>query len=198
MRTLNQETLKRTEEFITEYQKANNRSPKYREIMHGLGMSSLNLVQLYVLALEREGKIKRTPKGSIALPERYDVDKTTVAPLVGRIICGQPAFAEENIEGRYALPSDIFGNGELFILHAYGDSMTGAGINDGDYVVLRKQNTAENGEIVSALIDGEATLKRFYRKDGKIILHPENSTMEDIIVKECEIQGVLVSCIKKY
>ncbi len=198
MRTLNQETLKRTEEFITEYQKANNRSPKYREIMHGLGMSSLNLVQLYVLALEKEGKIKRTPKGSIALPERYDVDKTTVAPLVGRIICGQPAFAEENIEGRYALPSDIFGNGELFILHAYGDSMTGAGINDGDYVVLRKQNTAENGEIVSALIDGEATLKRFYRKAGKIILHPENSTMEDIIVKECEIQGVLVSCIKKY
>ena len=198
MRTLNPNTLERVENYITEYQKKNGKSPSYRQIMHGVGMSSLNLVQRYVLALENQGRIRRTRLGSIALPKRLDAGKNKITPLVGDIACGQPSFAEENIEASYALPEAIFGKGELFMLYTHGDSMIDAGIREGDLIVVRKQNTADDGQIVVALMDGEATLKRLFHKDGKIVLHPENRQMQDIVVENCEIQGVLVSCIKMY
>lgn len=198
MRTLNEETLRRMEEYIRERQRKDGVSPSYREIMHALGMSSLNLVQRYVLALENQGRIRRTRLGSIALPKRLDAGKNKITPLVGDIVCGQPSFAEENIEASYALPEAIFGKGELFMLHTHGDSMIDAGIREGDLIVVRKQNTADDGQIVVALMDGEATLKRLFHKDGKIVLHPENRQMQDIVVDNCEIQGVLVSCIKMY
>ena len=198
MRTLNEETLRRMEEYIRERQRKDGVSPSYRRIMHALGMSSLNLVQRYVLALENQGRIRRTRLGSIALPKRLDAGKNKITPLVGDIVCGQPSFAEENIEASYALPEAIFGQGELFMLHTHGDSMIDAGIREGDLIVVRKQNTADDGQIVVALMDGEATLKRLFHKDGKIVLHPENRQMQDIVVDNCEIQGVLVSCIKMY
>lgn len=198
MRTLNEETLRRMEEYIRERQRKDGVSPSYRRIMHALGMSSLNLVQRYVLALENQGRIRRTRLGSIALPKRLDAGKNKITPLVGDIACGQPSFAEENIEASYALPEAIFGKGELFMLHTHGDSMIDAGIREGDLIVVRKQNTADDGQIVVALMDGEATLKRLFHKDGKIVLHPENKQMQDIVVDNCEIQGVLVSCIKMY
>lgn len=198
MRTLNEETLRRMEEYIRERQRKDGVSPSYRRIMHALGMSSLNLVQRYVLALENQGRIRRTRLGSIALPKRLDAGKNKITPLVGDIACGQPSFAEENIEASYALPEAIFGKGELFMLHTHGDSMIDAGIREGDLIVVRKQNTADDGQIVVALIDGEATLKRLFHRDGKIVLHPENKAMKDIVVEDCEVQGVLVSCIKMY
>ena len=198
MRTLNEETLRRMEEYIRERQLKDGLSPSYRRIMHALGMSSLNLVQRYVLALENQGRIRRTRLGSIALPKRLDAGKNKITPLVGDIACGQPSFAEENIEASYALPEAIFGKGELFMLHTHGDSMIDAGIREGDLIVVRKQNTADDGQIVVALMDGEATLKRLFHRDGKIVLHPENRQMQDIVVENCEIQGVLVSCIKMY
>ena len=198
MRTLNEETLRRMEEYIRERQLKDGLSPSYRRIMHALGMSSLNLVQRYVLALENQGRIRRTRLGSIALPKRLDAGKNKITPLVGDIACGQPSFAEENIEASYALPEAIFGQGELFMLHTHGDSMIDAGIREGDLIVVRKQNTADDGQIVVALMDGEATLKRLFHRNGKIVLHPENRQMQDIVVENCEIQGVLVSCIKMY
>lgn len=198
MRTLNEETLRRMEEYIRERQRKDGVSPSYRRIMHALGMSSLNLVQRYVLALENQGRIRRTRLGSIALPKRLDAGKNKITPLVGDIACGEPSFAEENIEASYALPEAIFGKGELFMLHTHGDSMIEAGIREGDLIVVRKQNTADDGQIVVALMNGEATLKRLFHQDGKIVLHPENRLMQDIIVDNCEIQGVLVSCIKMY
>lgn len=198
MRTLNENTLQRMEEYITEWQRKKGVSPSYRRIMHALGMSSLNLVQRYVLALENQGRIRRTRLGSIALPKRLDAGKNKITPLVGDIACGQPSFAEENIEASYALPEAIFGKGELFMLHTHGDSMIDAGIREGDLIVVRKQNTADDGQIVVALMDGEATLKRLFHRNGKIVLHPENRQMQDIVVENCEIQGVLVSCIKMY
>ena len=198
MRTLNEETLRRMEEYIRERQRKDGVSPSYRRIMHALGMSSLNLVQRYVLALENQGRIRRTRLGSIALPKRLDAGKNKITPLVGDIACGQPSFAEENIEASYALPEAIFGKGELFMLHTHGDSMIEAGIREGDLIVVRKQNTADDGQIVVALMDGEATLKRLFHRNGKIVLHPENRQMQDIVVENCEIQGVLVSCIKMY
>ena len=198
MRTLNEETLRRMEEYIRERQLKDGLSPSYRRIMHALGMSSLNLVQRYVLALENQGRIRRTRLGSIALPKRLDAGKNKITPLVGDIACGQPSFAEENIEASYALPEAIFGKGELFMLHTHGDSMIDAGIREGDLIVVRRQSSADDGQIVVALMDGEATLKRLFHRNGKIVLHPENRQMQDIVVENCEIQGVLVSCIKMY
>lgn len=198
MRTLNPNTLERVENYITEYQKKNGKSPSYRQIMHGVGMSSLNLVQRYVLALEREGRIERTRIGNISVPPKLKPSGVAIAPLVGSIACGQPVDAVENIEESFALPRSIFGNGDLFMLRTFGDSMIDIGIKKDDLVVIRKQNTADDGEIVVAMINGETTLKRIFRRNGKVILHPENKEMKDIIVKDCEIQGVLVSCIKIY
>ena len=161
-------------------------------------MSSLNLVRTYILALENSGRIERTRLGNIDMLPKLKPSGVAIAPIVGTIACGQPVDAMENIEESVTLPRAIFGAGNLFLLHAKGDSMVEADIHNGDLVVIRQQNTAENGEIVVAMINGETTLKRFYKKNGKIILHPENKTMDDIIVKNCEIQGVLVSCIKMY
>lgn len=198
MRTLNQNTLCRMEQYIKEYQIENGRSPSYRNIMHFIGMSSLNLVQRYVLALEREGRIQRTRFGNIELPPQLNKGETTIAPLVGVIACGEPSFAVEHIEESFELSRSLFGGGKLFMLHAYGESMIEAGIDDGDLIVLRKQDYAQDGEIVVALTNGNNTLKRLYHRNGKIVLHPENKKMKDIIVSDCEIQGVLVGCIKTY
>lgn len=198
MRTLNAQTLCEMEKYIKEYQVENGRSPSYRNIMHGIGMSSLNLVQRYVLALEREGRIERTRLGSIEVPNQLKPSGTTLVPLIGAIACGEPSFEVENIEESFALPRSVFGNGELYMLRAFGDSMIDAGINKDDLLVIRKQDHAQDGEIVVALTNGENTLKRLYHRNGKIVLHPENKTMKDIIVNNCEIQGILVGCIKTY
>lgn len=198
MRTLNKNTLCRMEQYIHEFQTENGRSPSYRNIMHAMGMSSLNLVQRYVLALENDGRIKRTRLGNIELPAKLDTGEMAIAPLVGQIVCGEPCFEVENIEESFALPRSVFGSGDLFMLRAFGDSMIDAGINKGDLLVIRKQQEANDGDIVVALTSGNNTLKRLYHRDGKIVLHPENKTMTDIIVSNCEIQGVLVGCIKTY
>ena len=198
MRKLNEETIRKMEGYIREKQRREGRSPSFRNIMHALGMSSLNLVQRYVVALERQGRINRTDVGRIALPQRLDTGRSVIVPLVGDIACGQPSFAEENIEASYALPQSLFGDGELYLLHTHGESMVDIGIRPNDLIVIRRQNYADDGQIVVALMDGEATLKRLFHKDGKIVLHPENRQMQDIVVENCEIQGVLVSCIKMY
>lgn len=198
MRTLNQDTLLRMERYIKEYQTENGRSPSYRNIMHFMRMSSLNLVQRYVLALEQEGIIQRTRLGNIELPLQLEKGETTIVPLLGTIACGEPNFEIENIEDSFELPRSLFGNGKLFVLHANGDSMIEVGIDDGDLVVIRKQDHANDGEIVVALTNGNNTLKRLYHRNGKIVLHPENKTMKDIVVNSCDIQGILVGCIKTY
>lgn len=198
MRVLDKATMQRVEEYNIEYQRKNGLSPSFRQIMNALSFGSLATVQRYIKALEREGRITRTNIGTIQPMPQLKSNGVTIAPLVGAIACGQPNFAVEDIEGSYAFPKEIFGNGQLFMLHASGDSMIEAGIDDGDLLVLRKTNTADDGEIVVALIDGNATLKRLFHKGRKIILRPENSTMKDIIVPRCEVQGVLVSCIKMF
>lgn len=198
MRTLNQNTLYRMEKYICEFQAENGRSPSYRNIMRAIDMSSLNLVQRYVLALEKNGRIQRTRLGNIELPAKLDTGEMAIVPLVGQIACGAPCLEVENIEESFALPRSVFGGGELFMLRAFGDSMIDAGINKDDLLVIRKQQEAEDGDIVVALTNGENTLKRLYHKGRKIVLHPENKTMRDIEVTNCEIQGVLVGCIKTY
>lgn len=198
MRTLNKSTLSRIETYIKEYQKENGLSPSYRQIMHEVNMSSLSLVQRYVIELEKTGRIKRTKLGNIAVPRKLQTGENVYTPLVGKIACGSPSFAVEEIEETFSLPRDIFGSGELFMLRAFGNSMIDIGIEEGDLLVLKKQNTAEDGDIIVALVDDETTLKRVFRQGKKIILHPENKELEDIVVDDCQIQGVLVSCIKMY
>ena len=123
MRTLNQTTLANMQEYIIAFQKKNGRSPSYRQVQKAMNMSSLNLVQRYVLALEREGRIERTRLGSIDMLPKLKPSGMAIAPIVGTIACGQPVDAMENIEESVALPRTIFGAGNLFLLHAKGDSM---------------------------------------------------------------------------
>ena len=198
MKTLNEETLQRVKQFNIAYQQEHGISPSYRQIMNALHLSSLATVRRYVIALENQGILKRSELGKIVPLPKLQKGNFVLAPLVGSIVCGIPNLSEQNYEDTFALPTDIFGKGEFFMLHADGNSMIEAGISPGDLLVLRKQNSAEDGEIVVALIDGETTLKRLYHKDGKIVLHPENKRMKDIVVDNCSVQGVLVSCIKKY
>ena len=158
----------------------------------------LSSVFRYVNALEKEGRIAKTTQGNIATPQNLRRGGTIMIPLVGSVACGAPNIGVEHIEETFAFPTSLFGSGEMFMLRTYGDSMIDVGIRKDDLIVVKKQNYANDGDIVVALVDGETTLKRFYKDGSKIILYPENKTMKDIIVKECDIQGVLVSCIKMY
>lgn len=198
MKTLNENTLNEVRQFNISYQKEHGFTPSYRVIMNELRLGSLATVRRYVLELEKQGLITRDEVGSIVPLPQLMKSGFTLTPLVGSIACGLPNMAVEEYEETYALPKGIFGTGELFMLHATGNSMIDAGIMPGDLLVIRKQDTAEDGEIVVALIDNDATLKRLYHKDGKIVLHPENKRMKDIIVDTCNVQGVLVSCIKQF
>ena len=198
MRKLNPNTLSEMQKYINDYQRENGLSPSYRKIKRYLNMSSLNLVQRYVIELEKTGRIERTSIGNLKTPCKWERKDTTMALLVGNIACGDPTEEDENIEASVELPNVIFGSGQLFILRAKGNSMINAGITEGDLLVIRKQNTAEDGEIVVALTDGKNTLKTICHRNFKIILHPENPELDDIVANDCEIQGVLVSCIKLY
>ncbi|MBQ3802604.1 MAG: repressor LexA, partial [Oscillospiraceae bacterium] len=118
------------------------------------------------------------------------------APVVGTVACGLPILAEENIEEYVRLPAALFGRGSFFILRAHGDSMINAGIADGDLVLVRLQDTADYNQIVVALIDDEATLKRFRPEGDRVVLHAENPNYDDIVVDRCAVQGVAVKVIK--
>ena len=119
-------------------------------------------------------------------------------PVVGRVAAGIPILAEENIEEMLSLPTDVVGDGELFALRVRGESMIQAGIMNDDYIIVRKQPDANNGEIVVAMIDDEATVKRFYKEHGYIRLQPENDAMIPIIVPSVTILGKVVSLIRRF
>ena len=198
MRVLSEETKNAIAEYNVEYQKQYGISPSFRNIMHALNLGSLATVQRYIKQLEAEGRIERTNIGNIAPLAKLWGGETVTVPLIGQIACGEPCLEVENIEESFKLPCSIFGNSEMYMLRAFGNSMIDAGISKGDLLVIRRQNEAQDGEIVVALVNGENTLKRFYKEKDHIRLKPENKRMKDIIVKNCEIQGVLVSCIKLY
>lgn len=198
MRVMDKRILERVAKYNVEYQRKNGRAPSFRQIMHSLGLGSLATVQRYIKALEKSGQLQTAENGHIKVLEQFKKSDEVMVPLIGEIACGEPMFALENVEDSYSLPKGLFGEGELFMLYAKGNSMVDVGISKGDIVVLRRQNTANDGDIVAALIDGEATLKRLFHRDDKIVLHPENKRMKDIVIDECEVQGVLVGCIKRY
>lgn len=173
--------------------------PTMQNIADNLGMSKSG-VSKYVAEMRERGMLEQS--GSFrnvkTAAMRKHGGEIEYIPIVGSIACGTPMFAEENIETYIPFPKEVLGIGEYFVLRAYGDSMIGAGIEDGDLVIVRKQETAEEGQIVVALIESEATLKRLYydEKRHKIRLRPENDAMEDMLFDEVAIQGVAVKVLK--
>lgn len=196
MKTMNEKMVNELLTYIRNYQTHKGLSPSFRDICNNVpGFKSIATAQKYVLLLESRGLIKRNRLGSIETPKRLQGGTTITAPLVGNVACGQPIFAEENIQGYYRLPKEIFGGGKKMLLRAQGSSMIGVGINDGDLLVVDCCDNADLGQIVVALVGDSATVKTLQKKKGKIILHPENPEFQDIEPEELKIQGVVTKVI---
>jgi repressor LexA len=192
--------------------------PSVREIGEAVGLTSTSSVAYQLRALEQKGYLRRDPNRPRAigvLPS--DVDPSTVpaatvvgdpaevdqsprptyVPVLGRIAAGGPILADQAVEDVFPLPKEIVGEGSLFLLRVTGDSMVDAAITDQDWVVVRQQPTADNGEIVAAMIDGEATVKTFKRKDGHVWLLPHNEAYEPILGDEATILGKVVAVLRR-
>lgn len=183
--------------------------PSMREIGDAVGLASLSSVTHQLTQLELSGYLRRDPKRPRALEVLIDLPTTsavsessppvgdaTMVPLVGRIAAGVPITAEEQIEEIFPLPRQLVGKGELFMLKVVGESMVDAAITDGDWVVVRVQSTAENGEIVAAMLDGEATVKVLRRRDGHTWLLPRNSAFEPIVGDDAVVLGKVVAVLR--
>ena len=204
--------------FIQKEIITNGFAPSVREICKAVGLNSTATVQGYLKTLEERGYVKKENQkgrtirllknfkgenvisdalGVSATKEYYSNKEMVNVPLVGKITAGQPILAVENITDMFPIPIDFIGNSESFMLTVRGESMIEAGILDGDYILVKKTNSAENGQIVVALIDDEATVKTFYKEKGHIRLQPENSTMDPIIVPDCKILGKVCGVFRK-
>lgn len=197
MRTKSRDIKDAIKSYIEQVASSGGNCPSYSEISNVVGTSKSN-VSRYLAEMEGDGELVQTAFGYVTdKMDRAASDIQTV-PILGAIPCGPLEEETECLEGYYNLPTSLIGHGEHYLLRASGDSMVNAGIDDGDLVLIRKQNEAENGDIVVALAENLSTLKRLYRDDERkcVILHPENDYMEDIIVQDCYIQGVAVKIIK--
>jgi repressor LexA len=177
-------------------------APSIHEIGKQFKIASTNGVSDHLKALEKKGYIRRVGKRAIEVANALGktvLTATREVPVLGRVPAGKPFLSEENIEGLLTIPNDM-GSGKQFALQVKGDSMTGAGILDGDRVIVKQQGAAENGEIVCAVINGEATLKRFFKKDGIITLKAENEKYLPITLSEGEfrIAGRVVGLLRKF
>ena len=197
MRSKSPELMKEICQYAEQYYLQNGISPSTTKIAEEVGVSR-GTVYKYLVAMNDRGMIEYDGHVIQTDVTRKLNTETSQTAIVGSVPCGSPQYEEENIEEYISLPTAIFGKGDFYILHASGDSMVDAGIDDGDLVVIRKQNYADDGDIVVALVDNQNTLKTFYRNEQgrKIILHPENESMDDIVVDNCYIQGIACHVIK--
>lgn len=197
MRTKNPELMEKIKQYAEQYYLANRKSPSTSKIAETIGISK-GTVYRYLVEMDEKNMIDYDGRRIITSAMKKMRQLNNHAPIVGAVPCGSPQIAEENIEEYVTLPVAIFGKGDFFILRASGNSMIEAGIDDGDLVVIRKQVTARDGDIIVALVENQNTLKRLYHdtENKKIILHPENKMMQDIVVDECCIQGVACHVIK--
>ena len=203
---------------IHRYTEEKGYGPTVREIGEMLELSSPSTVHVHLKSLEKKGMIKRDPLKSrsiiltelaeeklgiekpVAMPQftvTSSLDRVIEVPLVGDVAAGEPILAEQNIVASFPLPVDLVGDSAGFMLKVHGESMVEAGINSGDYVVVRQQPVADNGDIVVALIDDGATVKRFFKETDHIRLQPENSSMEPIIVDDCMVAGKVVAVMRR-
>lgn len=168
--------------------------PAVREICQAVGLKSTSSVHSHLESLEKNGYIRRDPTKPRAieiLDDSFQMVRREMVnvPIIGTVAAGQPILAEQNIEGYFPVPSELMPNAQSFILKVKGESMINAGILNGDSVIVQRQSTARNGEMVVALVEDSATVKTFYKEDGYYRLQPENDTMEPIIVEDCQILG---------
>ena len=209
-------------EHLRDFMERRGYPPSMREIGEAVGLTSSSSVAHQLKVLEEKGFVRRDPNRpralEVFLPEVmasrravgsaeesvYDetgvgdaVPAPTYVPMLGRIAAGGPILAEQNLETVFPLPQELVGDGELFMLEVAGESMIDAAICDGDFVVVRREQTAENGEIVAALIDGEATVKTFQRKDGRVWLLPHNPSYDPIDGTEATILGKVTAVLRR-
>ncbi len=199
-------------DFIRSYQQEKGYPPSVREMAAAVGLSSPSTVHAHLSALEEHGLIKRDATKPRAL-EVFNSDGDAVKlaevkespargtvslPLVGRVAAGMPILAEQNIEDTFTLPTEIASDSSSFVLEVHGNSMINAGIFNGDFISVREQKNAMNGEIVVAMIDGEATVKTFYKERGRVRLQPENDAMEPIYADNPTILGKVVALMRRF
>ena len=189
-------------EFIKDEIRKKGYPPAVREIGEAVGLLSSSTVHGHLQTLEEKGYIRRDPTKPRAIEildsssDLQDAKNVVHIPIVGRVTAGQPILAVENIEGTFPLPADLVRQDNDFMLKVQGESMIGAGILDGDFIIVRQQNEARNGEIVVALIGEEATVKRFFKERTLIRLQPENPTMEPIYSQDVSILGKVVGVFR--
>lgn len=203
--------------YITKQIEEDGYAPSVREIGKAVGLSSTATVHCYIKQLEQLGYIKKENQKGRTLRilkkenELYNPDRVgkepskaffnkkemVDVPIIGKITAGAPILAVENITDTFPIPLEFVGNSQSFMLMVRGESMIEAGILDGDFILVRRQNVAENGQIIVALIDEEATVKTFYKEKDYIRLQPENSTMDPIIVPDCKILGKVIGVFRK-
>ncbi len=194
-------------DFIRVFQDEKGFPPSVREMCEAIDVSSTSTIAYYLAKLENSGCIRKTQNKNRAIEVLSKNDKIstpsidgdyTCIPILGTITAGQPILAVENYDEYFMVSPNLFRGDGLFMLTVRGESMINAGIYDGDKIIVRQQSYANNGEIVAALIDGCATVKRFYREDGHFRLQPENDTMEPIIVDRLELLGKVVGLVRKF
>ncbi len=191
-------------EYIARELEVRGYPPSVREIGEAVGLRSSSTVHGYLSSLERKGYIRRDPAKPRAIevllgPDQLPPPTREImnVPVVGRVTAGQPILAVENVDDYFPLPRSLAGEAESFMLRVSGESMVGAGILDGDYVIVRRQQAAANGEIVVAMIDDEATVKRLFRENGRIRLEPDNPAYEPIISDTVTILGKVIGLVRK-
>ncbi len=190
--------------FIKDQIRQRGYPPSVREICNGVNLKSTSTVHRHLERLESKGYIRRDPTKprAIEVLDNSDNDlfapkKTVDRPIIGKVTAGEPILAVEHIEDTFPVPIELAERGPLFMLRIQGDSMIEVGILDGDYVIVKQQNDAINGDIVIALIDNEATVKRFFKEKNYIRLQPENQSMAPIIVKDVKILGKVIGLYRK-
>jgi repressor LexA len=194
------ERQRRILQAIGEFTSERGYPPSVREIGERVGLSSSSTIHAHLKALEKRGLISRDPTKPRALRSEVGgaVRDALVVPIIGKVAAGVPITASENVEGEFVLPSAFVPKAsDAFMLRVQGDSMIDAAILDGDLVVVRPQKNAQNGEVVVAMMDGEATVKRFYREEGRVRLQPENREMAPIYASDVEIIGRVEAVVRR-
>lgn len=202
-------------DFIRSYQTEKGYPPSVREMAAAVGLSSPSTVHAHLSALEAHGLIKRdktkpralevfeqegNPDNNLGISQESPVVEmrgVVSLPLVGRVAAGMPILAEQNIEDTFTIPTEIASDSSSFILEVHGNSMINVGIYNGDYIIVREQPSAMNGDIVVAMIDGSATVKTFYKERGRVRLQPENDAMEPIFADNPTILGKVVALMRR-
>jgi repressor LexA len=188
-------------DYVKRYAREHGYPPTVRDIGKAIGLTSSSTVHAHLANLEKLGLLRRDPTKPRAIEVLADTAKAAAAapglPLVGQVAAGQPVLAEENIEEYVAVPPIAGGEDGHFVLRVKGDSMKDVGIFDGDHVVVRQQETARNGEIVVALVDDEATVKRFFRERDHVRLQPENAAVEPIRSRDAQVLGRVVGVFRR-